>query len=117
MNAIKTTQKRAYKQIQAIKNASNMVEVEILINNTILDVFRLRNFGLMKIYFSTKNRTMLNYFGCLNYKCFEDCKRIRTIQYKLHKHEVAAYLVSFIPEKLRHSKKYFTLVYELKKVG
>lgn len=89
-------QKRAWRQIQQIRDASNMLDVHGAISEGVLEVFGLRHIGMLRVVM--RNRGMLNDFYALQtWRLFEKAK---------HERFVIQYLATHIPERLHKCRMY-----------
>lgn len=92
----KQVNKKAWKSIQAIKTSTNMIDVNIHINNAIMDTFSLRNMGLSKIE-AINNGTL---------KEWEECKERNKKLMREQKEIVKSYLLTFVPTNLKNCRMY-----------
>ena len=97
MKAIEKANKKAYQEIRNISNAKNMLDVISSMNEVLLKTFGLWSLGLQKIRMN-------------NDELFESLKSRRLQNMEKHGKEVKAYLITFIPERLRNTIMYNELI-------
>lgn len=112
-NFISKCNKKAYKSIKNIMQATNMIQVESSINTAIMHTFGTNNFGLIKIAMrkATEGENgydkLLGVYGGHTYRYnFELLKAMRLHNQEEYYNIVKAHLMQFIPERLHKSEMY-----------
>lgn len=112
-NFIKKANKKAWKEIQQIKDSKNMFMVESAINTALLKTFGIKDFGLMKIAMTKGDdySQLRIEYGCNTYNSNYDLlKTIRNHNFDTYHKEVKKYLISFIPERMKIVRMYKELI-------
>lgn len=97
MKTQKKVNKKAWREIKQISMAISMMDVNSLICEALLKTFGLWNLGLQKIKMANDEK-------------FEVMKARRLSNMETHGKEAKAYLISFIPDRLKHTIMYKELI-------
>lgn len=95
--------RKCWKQIQAIQQAANMIEVKEALHQAMYDVYDLGDVGVQEAK-ARKEGTLGQHYARANR---------RTQLARHYRQEVVLYLIKFIPLRLRESKMYIEILQQL----